>query len=247
MARNISILGTNMATAYVRRYKTEFRHIFFSTLFFIPRTLTPPKKTNPAESPVNASSASDVIQIYFTSGTTGEPKMVPHTQGSYGYCHWVTGKYWLDLTPSDLHWNMSDTGWAKSAWSNVFAPWSQGAAVFVHGEHFFKTFYFSRAKTSSVNADTTEKKIGIKMLFALIVCLFPTLLQEPLAKSTTRTRSFWPRPRKRQNWPRPLRKVGSLAAAESDFRPTKCSKQKPSLLLNLSFFSLCASLSLTSH
>lgn len=86
-----------------------------------------------AECPVQDSSASDIIQIYFTSGTTGEPKMVPHTQGSYGYCHWVTGKYWLDLTPSDLHWNMSDTGWAKSAWSSVFAPWSQGAAVFVHG------------------------------------------------------------------------------------------------------------------
>ncbi len=76
--------------------------------------------------------SSDIMQIFFTSGTTGAPKMVPHTQGSYGYCHWVTGKYWLDLTPSDLHWNIADTGWAKSAWSSVLAPWSQGAGVFVH-------------------------------------------------------------------------------------------------------------------
>ena len=52
----------------------------------------------------------DILQIYFTSGTTGTPKMVAHTHGSYGYCHWVTGKYWLDLRPTDLHWNISDTG-----------------------------------------------------------------------------------------------------------------------------------------
>ncbi len=45
----------------------------------------------------------------------------------------MTGEYWLDLTPGDLHWNISDTGWAKSAWSSVFAPWSRGACVFVHG------------------------------------------------------------------------------------------------------------------
>eukprot|EP00095_Tigriopus_kingsejongensis_P009197 maker-scaffold299_size217019-snap-gene-1.25 protein:Tk09197 transcript:maker-scaffold299_size217019-snap-gene-1.25-mRNA-1 annotation:"hypothetical protein BRAFLDRAFT_275193" len=80
-----------------------------------------------------ATDSSQVIQVYFTSGATGEPKMVPHTQASYGYCHGVTGKYWLDVGPKDLHWNISDPGWAKSAWSSVFAPWSQGAGVFVHG------------------------------------------------------------------------------------------------------------------
>ncbi len=77
-------------------------------------------------------SADEVMQIFFTSGTTGEPKMCPHTHGSGGYCHWVTGKYWLDLTSTDLHWNISDTGWVKSAWSTVFAPWYQGAGVFVN-------------------------------------------------------------------------------------------------------------------
>ena len=45
-----------------------------------------------------------------TQHYTGTPKMVAHTHGSYGYCHWVTGKYWLDLRPTDLHWNISDTG-----------------------------------------------------------------------------------------------------------------------------------------
>ncbi len=75
--------------------------------------------------------ASDPCLIYFTSGTTGHPKMVLHTQVSYPLGHHVTGKIWLDLKPDDLHWNLSDTGWAKAAWSSLFGPWSQGAAVFV--------------------------------------------------------------------------------------------------------------------
>jgi acyl-coenzyme A synthetase/AMP-(fatty) acid ligase len=68
--------------------------------------------------------------IYFTSGTTGQPKMVLHTQVSYPLAHMVTGKYWLDLGPDDLHWNLSDTGWAKAAWSSLFGPWNRGAAIF---------------------------------------------------------------------------------------------------------------------
>jgi len=75
----------------------------------------------------------EMMQIYFTSGTTGKPKMVAHTHGSYGVCHDVLGKYWLDLNNKDLMWSATDTGWAKSAWSAVFGPWSQGSGVFVHG------------------------------------------------------------------------------------------------------------------
>ncbi len=43
----------------------------------------------------------------------------------------MTGRFWLDLRPTDLHWNLSETGWAKAAWSNFFGPWSQGAALFI--------------------------------------------------------------------------------------------------------------------
>ncbi len=68
---------------------------------------------------------------YFTSGTTGYPKMAIHTH-SYAIGHQTTGLYWLDLTPQDLHWNISDTGWAKAAWSSYFGPWNCGAALFVH-------------------------------------------------------------------------------------------------------------------
>lgn len=41
-------------------------------------------------------------------------------------------RFWLDLTPSDVMWNTSDIGWAKSAWSSVYSPWIQGACVFAH-------------------------------------------------------------------------------------------------------------------
>src|SRR5262245_54208639 len=68
--------------------------------------------------------------IYFTSGTTGPPKMVLHTQASYGLGHRVTGELWLDLKPNDVHWNLSDTGWGKAAWSSFFGPWHMGACVF---------------------------------------------------------------------------------------------------------------------
>jgi acetyl-CoA synthetase/medium-chain acyl-CoA synthetase len=68
--------------------------------------------------------------IYFTSGTTGQPKMVLHTQASYGIGHRITGEQWLDLEPDDVHWCITDTGWAKAAWSCLFGPWQMGACVF---------------------------------------------------------------------------------------------------------------------
>jgi acetyl-CoA synthetase len=70
--------------------------------------------------------------LYFTSGTTGMPKMVAHTQASYGIGHQITGKYWLDLGPDDRHLTLSDTGWAKAAWGKLFGPWSQGACNVVY-------------------------------------------------------------------------------------------------------------------
>jgi acetyl-CoA synthetase/medium-chain acyl-CoA synthetase len=68
--------------------------------------------------------------LYFTSATTGHPKMVLHTQASYGLGHRLTGQLWLDLRPEDIHWNLSDLGWAKAAWSSFFGPWQMGACVF---------------------------------------------------------------------------------------------------------------------
>lgn len=90
---------------------------------------TSPGKVEEAE----LTHSDDLMSIYFTSGTVSLPKMVPHTHASYGLGHYITGKYFLDLTRSDVHWNLvEDIGWAKVAWSSVFGPWSQGACVFVH-------------------------------------------------------------------------------------------------------------------
>ncbi len=68
--------------------------------------------------------------IFFTSGTTGLPKMVLHTQVSYPLAHIITGKFWLDLKPGDIHWNISDTGWAKAAWSSFFWTMEYGSYSF---------------------------------------------------------------------------------------------------------------------
>ncbi|PIK40143.1 hypothetical protein BSL78_23018 [Apostichopus japonicus] len=74
----------------------------------------------------------DTFLAFFTSGTTGKPKMIEHSHASGSLGHIVTGRYWLDAVPTDAVWCLSDTGWAKAAYGNLYGPWIQGACVFVH-------------------------------------------------------------------------------------------------------------------
>jgi acyl-coenzyme A synthetase/AMP-(fatty) acid ligase len=75
--------------------------------------------------------ADDPMLIYFTSGTVAYPKMVLHTQASLGIGHQITARFWQDLKPTDLHWTLSDFGWAKAAWGKLFGQWALGAANFL--------------------------------------------------------------------------------------------------------------------
>ncbi len=81
--------------------------------------------------PDGATKASDTLLLYFTSGTTAKPKLVQHTHVSYPVGHLST-MYWIGLEPGDVHCNISSPGWAKHAWSNVFAPWCAEATIFIY-------------------------------------------------------------------------------------------------------------------
>ncbi len=84
-----------------------------------------------AEPDGRPTSKDDPLLIYFTSGTVAYPKMVLHTHASCGAGHEITARFWQDLTPADLHWTISDTGWAKAAWGKLFGQWKMGAAIFM--------------------------------------------------------------------------------------------------------------------
>src|SRR2546429_536107 len=84
-----------------------------------------------AFAPDGVTKAADPLLLYFTSGTTARPKLVEHTHASYPVGHLST-MYWIGMRPGDIHLNISSPGWAKHAWSNVFAPWNAQACVFVY-------------------------------------------------------------------------------------------------------------------
>ncbi len=73
----------------------------------------------------------DVLFLFFTSGTTGMPKIVCHTHLSHPLGH-LTTSAWIGVNKQDIHYNISQPGWAKFAWSSLFAPWNVGATIFAH-------------------------------------------------------------------------------------------------------------------
>ncbi|MFN7996775.1 MAG: AMP-binding protein [Bryobacteraceae bacterium] len=120
--------------------------------------------------------ARDPLLLYFTSGTTATPKLVQHSHQSYPIGHLST-MYWIGLQPGDLHWNISSPGWAKHAWSCVFAPWNAGATVFA----------FNQARFNAREALRALVRFGVTTL-----CAPPTVwrlfMQEPLGDYPVRLR-----------------------------------------------------------
>lgn len=80
---------------------------------------------------IKRNKVTDNFLLYFTSGTTGEPKMVMHDY-SYPLAHIVTAKYWHNLNDESLHLTLADTGWGKAAWGKFYGQMIAGATVFVY-------------------------------------------------------------------------------------------------------------------
>lgn len=85
----------------------------------------------PRPSGEKATKNDDTLLLYFTSGTTGHPKMVQHTY-TYPLGHIVTAMYWQNVKDGGLHLTVADTGWAKSVWGKLYGQWIAGCTVFVY-------------------------------------------------------------------------------------------------------------------
>ncbi len=78
-----------------------------------------------------ATDSHEHMLLYFTSGTTGYPKMVVHNH-RYGLCHILTAAHWQNVDPDGIHLTISDTGWGKAAWGKLFGQMAVGSCVFVY-------------------------------------------------------------------------------------------------------------------
>lgn len=86
--------------------------------------------------PENVNTNEDTMLMYFTSGTSGEPKMVAHDY-LYALGHLTTGVFWHNLNENSLHLTVADTGWGKAVWGKLYGQWFAGAAVFVYDHEKF--------------------------------------------------------------------------------------------------------------
>lgn len=86
--------------------------------------------------PENVNTNDDTMLMYFTSGTSGKPKMVAH-DFLYALGHLTTGAFWHNLSEDSIHLTVADTGWGKAAWGKLYGQWFAGAAVFVFDHQKF--------------------------------------------------------------------------------------------------------------
>jgi len=122
--------------------------------------------------------ADDPLLLYFTSGTTARPKLVEHTHASYPAGHLST-MYWIGIRPGDVHLNVSSPGWAKHAWSNVYAPWNAEATVLIVNQARFDG---AGLLDQMVRCDVTT--------FCAPPTVWRMLIQEDLGRWQVRTREL---------------------------------------------------------
>ncbi|HEX5251946.1 MAG TPA: AMP-binding protein [Gaiellales bacterium] len=122
--------------------------------------------------------ADDPLLLYFTSGTTAQPKLVEHTHASYPAGHLST-MYWIGIRPGDVHLNVSSPGWAKHAWSNVYAPWNAEATVLIVNQARFDA---AALLDQMVRCDVTT--------FCAPPTVWRMLIQEDLGRWQVRTREL---------------------------------------------------------
>ena len=133
----------------------------------------------------------DPLLLYFTSGTTAQPKLVLHSHYSYPVGHLST-MYWIGIREGDIHQNISSPGWAKHAWSSFFAPWTAGATVFVYDyPRFSAELTLSNLRTYGINtlcapptvwrmlilSDLKEKPFGLREVVSAGEPLNPEVIE----------------------------------------------------------------------
>ena len=94
------------------------------------------KQAPPFVRPKYVNTNEDTMLMYFTSGTSGEPKMVAH-DFLYALGHITTGVYWHNLQEDSIHLTVADTGWGKAVWGKLYGQWFAGAVVFVYDHEKF--------------------------------------------------------------------------------------------------------------
>ncbi|MDR2388833.1 MAG: AMP-binding protein [Tannerellaceae bacterium] len=94
------------------------------------------RNARPFVRPARPNANEDISIMYFTSGTTGNPKMVAH-DFTYPLGHIVTGSFWHNLHRDSLHLTIADTGWGKAVWGKLYGQWIAGATVFVYDHEKF--------------------------------------------------------------------------------------------------------------
>ncbi|MGI6152787.1 MAG: AMP-binding protein [Christensenellaceae bacterium] len=130
--------------------------------------------------------STDIMLLYFTSGTTGMPKMVAHDY-TYPLGHIVTAVYWHNVDPDGLHLTVADTGWAKSAWGKLYGQWLAETCVFVYDMEKFDPKELlnkiSKYKVTTFCAPPTMYRYFIKedlSQFDLSALKYATIAGEPL-------------------------------------------------------------------